>query len=157
MASATYLQSLDSVYEDGTSRGITPSNRRQIESFIPSEVIVINDLVALDFTPLTTDGDMALYVVQADNATISQAAIGFALEGATAADVLAGKAIKVTIAGIHESANVAGATAAGDRLKIGPAAGQAAVYVGGDNVPIVAIATEADTANVATVFVIKQF
>ena len=65
MASATYLQSLDSVYEDGTSRGVTPSNRRQIETFIAKEVIAIGDWVAFDIAA-TADGDVTLGVFKAD-------------------------------------------------------------------------------------------
>ena len=131
MASATYLQSLDSVYEDGTSRGITPSNRRQTETFLASAAIAANDLVALDFTTVGySDGDKALYIRKALDSEISQVAVGFALNAATAA----GDRVEVTISGIHESTNVAA-----------------------DTSPIIAVATEADTANVATVFVIKQF
>ena len=154
MASATYLQSLDSVYEDGTSRGVTPSNRRQVETFLASAAIAANDLVALDFTSAGySDGDKALYIRKALDTEISQAVIGFALNAATAA----GDKVEVTIAGIHKSANVVGTTAAGDRLIISGVAGQAKVITAADTVPIIAVATEADAANIATVFVIKQF
>ena len=154
MASATYLQSLDSVYEDGTTRGITPSNRRQTETFLASHAIAANDLVALDFTTVGySDGDKALYIRKALDSEISQVAIGFALNAATAA----GDRVEVTISGIHESANVVGTTAAGDRLIISNVAGQAKTITAADTSPIIAVATEADTANVATVFVIKQF
>ena len=153
MASATYLQSLDSVYEDGTSRGITPSNRRQTETFLASHAIAVKDLVALDFTTVGySDGDKALYIRKALDTEISQVAVGFALNAAAAGDK-----VEVTIAGIHESANVAGTTAAGDRLILSNVAGQAKPIVAADTSPIIAVATEADTANVATVFVIKQF
>ncbi len=154
MASATYLQSLDSVYEDGTSRGVTPSNRRQVETFIASGAIEANSLVTLDFTSAGySDGDKALYIRKALDTEISQVAIGFALNAATAA----GDKVEVTIAGIHKNANVVGTTAAGDRLIISGVAGQAKVVTAGDTVPIIAVATEDDTGNIATVFVIKQF
>ena len=154
MASATYLQSLDSVYENGDSRGITPSNRRQTEIFLASHPIAVNDLVALDFTTVSySDGDKALYIRKALDTEISQVPVGFALNAAAAA----GDKVEVTIAGIHKSANVVNTTAAGDRLIISNVPGQAKVVTAADTVPIIAVATEADTANVATVFVIKQF
>ena len=78
--------------------------------------------------------------------------MGFALSSAAAA----GETVDVTIAGIHVSANVAGAVAKGDRLSISAVAGQADTYVNSDTVPVLAYALEDDTANVASVFVIKQ-
>ena len=133
--------------------GIEASNRRQIETFISGAAIAANDLVALDFSQ-TADGDMAITIVKADSAsTDSIAVVGFALNAATGA----GENVDVTIAGLHQSANVAGAVAKGDRLSISAVAGQADTYVNSDTVPIIAYACEDDTANVASVFVIKQF
>ena len=152
MATNTLLQYLQPDDGSGTSLGVTPSNRRQVERFIASHAIAVNDLVALDFSK-TADGDKALYVRKALDSEISQVAIGFALNAAAAA----GDEVNVTIAGIHESANVNGSTAAGDRLIISSVAGQAKVIASSDTSPIVAVAVEADTANVATVFVLKQF
>ena len=152
MATSTLLQYLQGTDGSGAALGVTPSNRRQVERFIASSAIAANDLVALDFSK-TADGDKALYIIKADDSLISQVAIGFALNAATAA----GDEVDVTIAGIHESANVVGTTAAGDRLTISSVVGQARTYVAGDNTAILAVAVEADTANVATVFVLKQF
>lgn len=157
MATNTILQSLNPV-EDGS--GVTSSFRRQIESFIAAEAIVANDLVAVDLSQ-TEDGDKALYVVQADTGTATDTlAVGFALT-----DAASGEVVDVTVAGIHVSANVDGATAAGSRLIVGSTAGRASVAAdideGGsatvEQRPIIAIAAEADTSNVATVFVLKQF
>ena len=106
----------------------------------------------MDFSK-TADGEKALYIIKANDALISQVAIGFALNAATAA----GDEVNVTIAGIHENANVVGSTAAGDRLIISSVVGQAKVITASDTSPIVAVAVEADTANVATVVVLKQF
>ena len=152
MATSTLLQYLQSTDGDGNTVGVTPSNRRQVERFIASSAMAENDLVALDFSK-TADGDKALYIIKADDSLISQVAIGFALNAATAA----GDEVNVTIAGINESANVVNTTAAGDRLIISSVAGQAKVVTPSDIVPIVAVAVEADAANVATVFVLKQF
>jgi hypothetical protein len=152
MATNTLLQYLQSTDGDGVALGITSSNRRQVERFIASSAIAANDLVALDFSK-TADGDKALYIIKADDSLISQVAIGFALNAATAA----GDEVNVTIAGIHESANVHSSVAAGDRLIISSVAGQAKVISASDTSPIVAVAVEADTGNVATVVVLKQF
>lgn len=162
MASATYLQSLDSVYENGDSRGITPSNRRQIESFIAAEPIAKNDMVCLDLAQ-TGAGKQVLYIKKANRSTgPTVLAIGFALEAATAADVTAGKAIKVTVAGAHLDAAVKTGAAAGARLIApdvagGGVAGRAEQYTGAESVPAIAYALELSAANVADVFVIKQF
>jgi len=151
MATNTLLQYLQSDDGDGVALGITSSNRRQVERFIASHAIAENDLVALDFSK-TADGDKVLYIRKALDSEISQVAIGFALNAATAE----GDEVNVTIAGIHESANVNGSTAAGDRLIISSVAGQAKVIANTDTSPIVAVAVEADTGNVATVVVLKQ-
>lgn len=160
MATNTIIQYLEtSAYpadqRDGSSEavGIEASNRRQIETFISGAAIAANDLVALDFSK-TSDGEIAITIVKADSASANSiAVVGFALNAATGA----GENVDVTIAGLHQSANVAGAVAKGDRLSISAVAGQADTYVNSDTVPIIAYACEDDTANVASVFVIKQF
>ena len=132
--------------------GVAAMNRRQVETFIAAEDIDANDLVALDLSQ-TSDGDKGIFVVKADTDTATdKCAIGFAL-----ADALDGETVDVTIAGIHTSANVDAATAAGSSLCVGATDGQADVYEAGFTVPIIAIAAEAAATNVATVFVIKQF
>jgi len=134
-----------------TSIGIEAMNRRQIETFLAGAAIAANDLVALDFSA-TGDGTIGITVVKADSSsTDSIAVVGFALNAAAT-----GETVDVTIAGIHASANVAGAVAKGDRLSISAVAGQADTYVNSDTVPVIAYALEDDTANVASVFVIKQ-
>lgn len=166
MASATYLQSLDTVYENGDPRGFTLSNRRQVESFIAGAVIAANDLVVLDLSASGGLGGQAVTIIKADKNTDSKSiVIGFALEAATATDVTAGKAIKVTIAGVHETANVAGGATVvkGKRLCISTTPGRAAIYANSDTQPIVAYAmSDAGAGGTATeflcsVFVIKQF
>ena len=84
MATSTLLQYLQSTDGNGDALGVTPSNRRQVERFIASSAIAENDLVALDFSK-TADGEKALYIIKANDALISQVAIGFALNAATAA------------------------------------------------------------------------
>jgi hypothetical protein len=136
-----------------TSVGVGAMNRRQVETFIAAEAIAANDLVSLDLSK-TGDGDKGIYIVKADTGTATdKCAIGFALNGATAA----GETVDVTVAGIHVAANVASTSGAGLSLCVGSTAGRASLYTNTDVVPIIAISAEADTSNVATVFVIKQF
>jgi len=159
MATQNLLQRLD-VAADTTGSSADASNRRIEEVFIAVEAISSGDAVALDMSQ-TADSDKALKVVKADSGTATdKLCIGVALEDAAAAGN-----IRVCIRGFCE-ANVASATAAGDLLQIGATAGQldvrtVAVDEGGSATfnlfPIVAIATEEDTANVATVFVYSQF
>jgi hypothetical protein len=155
MATNTILQYLDSTASDGSSYGVSASNRRQIQKFIAAEAITANDLVSLDLSQ-SADGDKGLFIVKADVGTgTDSCAIGFALDSATAA----GEEVRVTIAGIHENANVAAATAAGSPLCVGSTAGRAAVYTASVLYPVIAIAAEDDSAvtNQATVCVLKQF
>lgn len=143
-------QSLIQYLEAGN--GASTMNRSQVETFLASEAIAAGDLVSMDLSKLN-DGDKALYVSKADTGTATDTcAIGFALNAAAI-----GEKVDVTIAGIHVSANVDASTIAGSKLCAGSTAGRAAIYVNTDVLPIVAIACEADTANVATVFVLKQF
>ena len=133
--------------------GVEASNRRQIETFISGGAIAANDLVALDFSK-TSDGEIAITIVAADSASANSiAVVGFALNAATDA----GENVDVTIAGLHSSANLEGTVAKGDRLSISAVAGQADTYVDTDTVPVIGYACEAPTANVGSVFVIKQF
>jgi len=131
--------------------GVAAMNRRQVETFIASEAITANDLVSLDLSK-TSDGDKGIFVAQANSTGTDKCAIGFALN-----DAEEGETVDVTIAGIHTSANVDAAVVAGDSLCVGATSGQADVYEAGFTFPIIAIAAEADSTNVATVFVIKQF
>jgi len=133
--------------------GVEASNRRQIETFISGGAIAANDLVALDFSK-TSDGEIAITIVAADSTSANSiAVVGFALNAATGA----GENVDVTIAGLHSSANLEGGVAKGDRLSISAVAGQADTYVDTDTVPVIGYACEAPTANVGSVFVIKQF
>lgn len=149
MATSTLLQTLDS---SANEMGISASARRQTETFLAGDAIAANALVALDLTKSAT-ADKALYVKAADSTTgAGVVVVGFALNAATA-----GNPCEVTIAGVHESANVA-TVAEGERLKVTGTPGQAGVYGAGDSVPVIGYALAADGGdNIAPVFVIKQF
>lgn len=154
MATSTLVQFL------AEGSGTDTSARRQVQTFIAAEAIAANDAVSLDLAQ-AIDGDKSLKVMKADTGTATDKCfVGIALEGAAA-----GARIDVCIAGICE-ANVAGTTAAGSILQIGSTAGRldvrtTAVNEGGaatfNLFPVCGIAAEADTANVATIFVFKQF
>jgi hypothetical protein len=167
MATNTLIQYLETERFGSLPGGSTEAvpvsamNRRQVETFVASEAIAAGDVVSLDLSK-TADGDKGIFVSKADTATATdRCAVGVALAAAAAA----GDKVDVCVRGVCE-ANVDGATAAGDLLQISSTAGrleprQIAVDEGGaatfNLFPIVGLATEADVANVATIFVYKQF
>lgn len=166
MATSTLLQQLG-VSADGF--GSSTSNRRQVETFILGGTVSVGDVVALDLSQ-SADGDKGLIVVRADTAVATATmAVGVVLRGldysATGSVLLtSGYRVEVVTRGLV-SANVDGTTVAGSRLIVGATAGQ--LLVAPDIVesgaatvpqrPIVAIAAEADTANVAKVYVLANF
>jgi len=158
MATQNLLQRLDTA-ANTTGSSADASDRRIEEVFIAAEAITLGDAVALDMSQ-TADSDKALKVVKADSGTATdKLCIGIAL-----VDAAIGDNVRVCIRGFCE-ANVA-TTVAGDLLQIGSTAGQLAVRTVAvdeagaatfDLYPIVAIAAEADTSNIATVYVYPQF
>jgi len=145
MATSTLLNYL----ETGSSNEVM--NRRQVETFIAGEAITANDFVALDFSQ-SSDADKALYVMKAGTASATTSmAVGVAL-----ATVASGAKVDVVVKGVCE-ANVAGDTAQGEFLIITATDGQAGKTIANSLLPEIACACEDDTANVATVIVIKQF
>ena len=136
--------------------GISAMNRRQIETFIAGGTITANQLVAIDLTE-TGLGVQAATVVPANNGSGNTIiAVGFALN-----DAAEGENVDVTIAGVHETADIKAAQsiAAGDRLVVSDSAGDAAEYANTDVVPIIGYAMTAASGSPLTcsVFVIKQF
>ncbi len=149
MATNTILQSLN---DSTLGAGPTSSSRRQVETYLAAGAIAAGDLVAFDLTQ-SDDSDKCLFVVKADtdfgNTVVC---VGFALDSAAAA----GDPVKVTVAGLHESANT-GTCAVGDRLIASGTAGQCQLFTGAETIPVIGYAIEADTAGFAGVIVIKQF
>ena len=141
MASATYLQSLDSVYENGDSRGVTPSNRRQIETFIAKEIIAIGDWVAFDIAA-TADGDVTLGVYKADSNSVPvRPAVGVALHAATAAE----DKIEVCISGVCNASvgdNGGAGSAIGTLLQTTTTAGTVDVASAASALPVCGILAE---------------
>jgi len=166
MATSTLIQNLDSTaFESSTTvpgsyTVISPkgvSHRLQTEVFLASATVAKGDAVAFDLNK-TADGDKTLYVIKADtDVATSTCVVGIVLSSAeTDGSLTAESKILVLISGVA-SASVDGATVAGSNLTVGATAGQLAVASAAATYPIVAIAVEADTANVAKVLFIKQF
>jgi len=154
MASSTQLQCLN----DGSSFGSTTSNRRQTEIFLASETLVVGDAVSVDLSK-TDDGDKGLYIVKADTGTATDRAfVGIVLQSVEPDGALtAGSRIEVVTRGLV-TANVHATTVAGSQLVISAVAGQLLLKVAGTNLyPVAAMAAEADTANLAKVYVVSNF
>lgn len=159
MATQNLLQRLDSA-ADTTGSSDNASNRRIEEVFIASEAITAGQAVSLDIDQ-TSDSDKALNVKLTDAGGAKlYFCVGIALES-----VAAGAAVRVCTRGICE-ANVAGATVKGDVLQAGTVTGELAIRKSSVDeggaaqftlLPIVGVATEADTAGVATIYVFPNF
>jgi len=153
MATSTLLQYLQGTDGNGDALGVTPSNRRQVERFIASAAIAAGDVVCLDISK-TADGDKSLFVTKADtSAGATTLTIGVALDAATAAN----DEINVVIRGLCKDANVATGGAIGDRIVGSSTAGRATQYASSSTQAILGYQLEAAVANVADVWIIKQF
>jgi phage tail sheath gpL-like len=129
------------------------SDRRTEETFLAGEAIVVGDAVSFDLSQ-AVDSDKTLYVVKADTGTATDKCfVGVALE----AQATVGGRVRVCIAGVCEARVNTALAAAGEALVIGATAGELAVYAAASLLPIAATSCEADTAGVATIFVIRQF
>ena len=161
MATSTLIQNLNSTYVDGfgasVGSGTATSHRGQFETFIASSTVAVGDAVALDLSK-SLDGDKMLYVLKADTDVATATTVVGVVTGSAQTDgaLTAGSKVTVCVSGLV-LANVDGATVAGSTLCVGATGGQLAVYTNASVQPIVAIAQEADTANFAKVFFIKQF
>lgn len=134
--------------------GVAAGHRRTVETFLASAAIVSGDAVSFDFAQ-SADGDKCLYVIKSATGTATaKCFVGIALES----QATVGGLIRVCTAGICE-ATVDGGTlaAAGEALVIGATGGRLDVYAAASILPIAAISCETDTANVATVCVLRQF
>lgn len=159
MATQNLLQRLDAA-ADTTGSSDNASDRRIEEVFIAAADITAGQAVSLDYTQ-GTDSDIALKVKPTDAGGAKlYFCVGIALE-----DAVSGAAVRVCIRGICD-ASVAAATVAGDLLQAGTVVGELAIrQVSVDEggaatftlLPIVAVATEADTAGIATVYVLPNF
>lgn len=160
MATSTLIQRLDqsalvtsTTVPGGYTVVTTPdvSNRTQKETFLAGGAITAGDWVAFDTS--ATGATRVLTVVQAANVALGNPlVVGVALNSAS----VAGAKVDVCVSGYVASANVDGAVVAGSPLTVDTTAGRAHIAATGD-ISICGVALEADVANVAAVWVYKQF
>jgi hypothetical protein len=132
--------------------GPSPVLTTQTLQMIAGGSITAGDVVAFD-TSQSGEDRVQVVVQAAGVATVGNArAIGFAQTSA-----VAGEAFPVVVGGYFANANVDGGTAIGTAL-VGPigTAGQAALAAAASTAPVLAVALEADTTNVAAVYVLRQ-
>lgn len=165
MATSTLLQKLD-VQADGFGR--TTSNRRQVETFLttltnaggaPATItLAAGTWVAMDTSK--TGANRVLYVAAAANVALGNPLVCGVVLNPVSALLAAGASIdlsvEVVVAGYADNANVDGAVIAGSPLTVDTTVGRAHVAVTGD-ISICGVALDADVANVAPVWVYKQF
>jgi hypothetical protein len=120
--------------------GPSPVLTTQTLQMIAGGSITAGDVVAFD-TSQSGEDRVQVVVQAAGVATVGNArAIGFAQTSA-----VAGEAFPVVVGGYFANANVDGGTA-----------GQAALAAAASTAPVLAVALEADTTNVAAVYVLRQ-
>jgi len=151
MATNDMLQYLEPAASGGLA---SASNRQQVETFLAGGAIAAGDWVMFDTSK--TGPDRVLYVIEAPVVGThgNGACVGVAL-GAAAAD----ENVRVVVAGYAATASVGGATVI-NNLLVGPIGtpGMAEPFIAGSTEsPPVGFALEADTANVAAVWVFKKF
>lgn len=161
MATSTLIQYLDKT-QNTASGGTTPvgassSNRSQTETFLTETAIVAGDWVMFDTAQ--TGASKVLVVKQADaNGTGNPLVVGVALDSVTGT-ATSPQTVRVTVAGYVAAANVANAVAsAGVALTVEAAGvGRAVAITAADTGPACGVSLSAPAANVAEVWVYKQF
>ena len=168
MATSTLLQYLEPTDGAGVANGITPSNRRQTETFIASETLAVGDLVSLDLAA-TGNGVKSLKIMKANTTTgADKCFVGVVLESVESDGALtAGSSIRVVIRGIvpalmvgKNDQNVNAVIAVGDPIALATTAGNAALLVtaGFSEVGIaVEATTSAASAALKDIYVISRF
>ena len=133
------------------------SARREVRAFVAGGAITAGDFVAYKANE-AVDGNKALKVIRAvTGGSPTEGTIGVIAHpiGVAVTTAAVGAVVNICVSGIVE-ANVDAATAAGSLLCSGVTAGRADVYEAAFLCVPVAIATEADATNVATVLMLKQ-
>jgi len=172
MATSTtiqYLQTVDAV--TGASLGPSPSNRRQIETFLTTLVnvaggaatISITDGSWMAFDTNKSGASAAVFVTEAASVGGGNPLVcGVLLDAVSATFPASSPALdtrvvpcNVVVAGFAE-ADVDGAVVAGSPLTVDTTPGRAHVAVTGD-IHVCGVALAADVANVAPVIVYKTF
>jgi hypothetical protein len=151
MATSTLIQSLDTKDSAGVAVGATPSNRRQLETFIAGAAISAGDWVSLD---LSKSGAIRATTVIKTTAVVGQTnVIGVALRSASTGDK-----VDVVVEGYVEGAAVVSGVLSGEGLATsGVTAGRALKFVPGTHFTLCGMALEnATVGNTAAVLVFKQ-
>ena len=166
MATSTLIQKLDATAlisnitgSPGSYTSVAipdVSNRSQVETFIAGATVAVGDW--LQFDTSATGSARVLTVIQATNVALGNPlTVGVCLGSAESdGSLTAGSKINVVVGGYAEKANVDGAVVAGSPLTVDTTAGRAHTAVTGD-ISVCGVALAADVANVAPVWVYKQF
>ena len=168
MATSTLIQRLESTAlvasttVPGSYTSVeTPdvSNRRQVETFIAGATVTVGDWLEFD-TSATGAARVATVVQASANGSQNPLVVGVCLGSAESSGALtAGSKINVVVAGYMETANVT-AGAAGVPLGVSATAGRAQATILPAAVgsgPACGVSLAASVANVAPVWVYKQF
>ncbi len=137
MATSTlvqYLNTTTNLAAGGTTQvGVSPSDRRQVETFLTRTAITAGQVVALDVAQMATDtsgGLTAVTVIAADfnSVPVQKVVVGVALESVTGT-ATSPQDIRVCIRGPVSSVPAVGAIAQGEPVILDPAgaAGSCAV------------------------------
>lgn len=158
MATSTliqYLETVDAV--TGAQLGPSPSNRRQIETFIAGGTVAVGDWVALDVTK--TGATKAVTVVEAGAAANGNPlVVGVCIGSAESTGTLTvGSLVNVVVAGYVASANTNGAPVAGQPLVVQTVAGAADAAGAGITAPPCGAVLANLGGGKAEVLVYKQF
>ena len=154
MATSTLIQSLDTKDSAGVAVGSTPSNRRQLETFIAGAAISAGDWVSFD---LTKSGAIRVVTVIKTTAAAGQAnVVGVALRSAASGDK-----VDVVIEGYVEGAAVVSGVLKGESLTTsGITAGRTLKYNAAthtNTAPCGVCLEDAAAGNTCAVWVYKQF
>ena len=147
------IQALNAKDRSTGTSSISASDRRTVITFYGSSAsIAAGDFVCFDTTK--TGADRVVYVTEADSdANATQQAIGVSLD----ACATVGDRVRVVVKGYVEGANVHADTTTGLLLDSSSVAGQAGLWLESHGRGAIAQALEADTANVADVWVFGLF
>lgn len=165
MATATILQSLNTDADFGSVSAVGSSNRRQIETFIAKETLLVGDWVAFDYAAVA-DSDVTLGVFKADaNSSPVRVPFGVVLRSAEPTGTLtSGSRIDVVISGVASalcSDNAGAGNAIGTMLAITNTAGVADVASAASTQPVCGVLAQTIGAGAGTVLrrvvVLKNF
>ncbi len=134
MATSNLVQYLETSFADGTTIGVTPSDRKQVETFLfrnpnaaggANITLAAGQVVAVDVAQMATDasgGLTAIRVVLADynSAPVQKIVVGVVEKAVTVAPQQTSP-VRVVVRGPAASVAVTGAVAIGDPLILDPA------------------------------------